>query len=181
MYRESPAQMGRLSFCLPICAGMCESAVGIAGIAAVAGAARVAGIAAAAAAGRVGAAAVACAGDCALIAVAGAAAGIGRIAVGRVAGIAAAGIAAGVCNKARENHSRTGVTGITHDCASIKKMSRSVLLHDILCRMVSKGYEMIRLPEGAACSTPCTMGTSGSLTSCGRGSCSCFFIGSPHG
>ena len=154
MYRESPAQMGRLSFCLPICAGMCESAVGIAGIAAVAGAARVAGIAAAAAAGRVGAAAVACAGDCALIAVAGAAAGIGRIAVGRVAGIAAAGIAAGVCNKARENHSRTGVTGITHDCASIKKMSRSISLHDILCRILPGCYDLMPPFVAFACSTP---------------------------
>ena len=39
-------------------------------------------------------------------------------------------------------------------CASIKKMSRSVSLHDILCRFLSEGYEMMRPLAVFACSAP---------------------------
>ena len=60
-------------------------------------------------------------------------------------------------------------------CASIKKMSRSIALHDILCRTLPWCYETVRPPGWKTCSAPCTMGTAGSLTSCGFGSCSCFF------
>ena len=60
--------------------------------------------------------------------------------------------------------------------ASIKKMSRSISLHDILCRTLAECYEMMPPFVAFACSTPCTIGSSGSRISCGFGSCSCFFI-----
>ena len=61
-------------------------------------------------------------------------------------------------------------------CASIKKMSRSISLHDILCRTLAECYEMMPPFVAFACSAPCTIGSSGSRISCGFGSCSCFFI-----
>lgn len=61
-------------------------------------------------------------------------------------------------------------------CASIKKMSRSISLHDILCRTLAECYEMMPPFVAFACSTPWTIGSSGSRISCGFGSCSCFFI-----
>ena len=60
--------------------------------------------------------------------------------------------------------------------ASIKKMSRSISLHDILCRTLAECYEMMPPFVAFACSTPWTIGSSGSRISCGFGSCSCFFI-----
>lgn len=61
-------------------------------------------------------------------------------------------------------------------CASIKKMSRSISLHDILCRILPGCYDLMPPFVAFACSTPWTMGSSGSRISCGFGSCSCFFI-----
>ena len=61
-------------------------------------------------------------------------------------------------------------------CASIKKMSRSISLHDILCRTLAGCYDLMPPFVAFACSTPWTMGSSGSRISCGFGSCSCFFI-----
>lgn len=92
-------------------------------------------------------------------------------------GVGAARIAAGILNEAREDHAAkaAGVTGIAHRDSSIKKMSRSIALHDILCRTLPWCYETVRPPGWKTCSAPCTMGTAGSLTSCGFGSCSCFF------
>ncbi len=60
--------------------------------------------------------------------------------------------------------------------ASIKKMSRSISLHDILCRILPGCYDLMPPFVAFACSTPWTMGSSGSRISCGFGSCSCFFI-----
>ena len=61
-------------------------------------------------------------------------------------------------------------------CASIKKMSRSISLHDILCRILPGCYDLMPPFVAFACSTPWTIGSSGSRISCGFGSCSCFFI-----
>ena len=61
-------------------------------------------------------------------------------------------------------------------CASIKKMSRSISLHDILCRIPPGCYDLMPPFVAFACSTPCTIGSSGSRISCGFGSCSCFFM-----
>ena len=60
--------------------------------------------------------------------------------------------------------------------ASIKKMSRSISLHDILCRILPGCYDLMPPFVAFACSTPWTIGSSGSRISCGFGSCSCFFI-----
>ena len=61
-------------------------------------------------------------------------------------------------------------------CASIKKMSRSISLHDILCRILPGCYDLMPPFVAFACSTPWTIGSSGSRISCGFGSCSCIFI-----
>ncbi len=167
------ALLGRASLKFSAVRGRASGAARIAAIAAV----RIAAIAAAriAAIAAAGIAAIAPAGDGSTVVaaargrpgnrpalVAAAGAGAARVAVRRTADGAArravrtARIAAGILYKAREDHAAeaAGVAGITHSLCLHKKMSRSISLHDILCRILPGCYDLMPPFVAFACSTP---------------------------